>query len=90
MKKWLTAFFIQFPERKYTIRHIGVENMFDIFGNNTVFVYFDLKLTDRNGMKAANSGISVITIKGSKAVNEVIFLEVTDGDEYKRSWDDIV
>ena len=88
-KKWLEAFFEQFPQRKYTIKNIGVDNIFDMIGNNTVFVYFDLKLTNRNGMNATNSGISVITIKGAKAVKEEIFLEVTDGEEYKRSWGDI-
>jgi hypothetical protein len=54
-----------------------------------VFVYFDLELINVNGMNATNSGVSVITIKGAKAVKEEIFLKVTDGEEYKRSWGDI-
>jgi ketosteroid isomerase-like protein len=89
LKKWLVAFFKQFPHRKYTLRHIGVENIFDMIGNNTVLVYFDLELTNKDGMKATNSGVSVITIKGAKAIKEEIFLKVTDGEEYKSSWGDI-
>jgi hypothetical protein len=58
-------------------------------GNNTVFVCFDLKLTNRNGLRATNGGVSMITIKGGKAISEKIFLDVIDGGEYKRSWGDI-
>lgn len=89
-KNWLENFFAQFPKRKYTIQHIGVENIFDLFGNNTVFVNFDLELTNKDGMNATNSGVSLITIKWTKVVKEVIYLKTTDGDEYKRSWGDIV
>jgi hypothetical protein len=89
LRKWLEEFFTQFPQRKYTIRYIGIENIFDLIGDNTVFVYFDLELTNKEGMHATNSGVSVITIKGAKAVKEEILLKVIDGDEYKRSWGDI-
>jgi len=41
-KKWLEDFFKQFPRRKYTLNYIAVDNIFDMFGNNTVLVYFDL------------------------------------------------
>ena len=88
-KNWLEEFFRQFPQRKYTLNYIGVDNIFDMFGNNTVLVYFDLELINKDGMKATNSGVSVITIMGAKAVKEEIFLKVTDGEEYKRSWGDI-
>jgi hypothetical protein len=85
-EKWLREFFEQFPQRKYTLKQIGINDIFDLFGNNTVLVHFDLELTNKNGIKAVNSGVSVITIKGAKAVKEVIYLKDTDSKEYKNSW----
>ena len=85
-EKWLKEFFTQFPQRKYTLRQIAVNDIFDLFGNNTVLVHFDLELTNKDGIKAGNSGVSVITIKGAKAVKEVIYLKDTDSKEYKKSW----
>ena len=42
LRAWFEGFFAQFPHRKYTIKHIGLTNLFDVAGNNTVFVSFDL------------------------------------------------
>ncbi len=36
IKRWFEGFIRQFPERKFTIKHVGVENIFDIAGNNTI------------------------------------------------------
>ncbi len=89
VRAWFEGFFAQFPQRKYTIKHIGLTNLFDMVGNNTIFVCFDLELINRSQQRATNGGVSMITIRSGKAISEKIFLDVIDGDEYKRSWGDI-
>jgi ketosteroid isomerase-like protein len=89
IRAWFEGFFKQFPQRKYTIKHIGITNLFDMVGNNTVFVCFDLELMNRNQQQATNSGVSMFTIRHGKAISERIYLDVFDGDEYRRSWGDI-
>jgi ketosteroid isomerase-like protein len=89
VRAWFEGFFAQFPHRKYTIKQVGLTNLFDLLGNNTIFVVFELELVNRNQMKATNSGVSMITIRWGKAVSEKIFLDTIDGDEYRQSWGDI-
>ena len=89
VKRWFEEFIEQFPQRKFTIKHVGVENIFDVVGNNTIFVQLDLELTNKDGLNATNSAVSVIKIKGSKIIRVVDYLKTSDGDDYKRGWGDI-
>ncbi len=68
VKKWFEEFIKQFPQRKFTVKHMGVENIFDMAGNNTIFANLDLELTNKDRLNVINSAVSVIRIKGSKAV----------------------
>jgi len=86
VKRWFEGFIRQFPQRKFTVKHVGVENIFDIAGNNTIFAQLDLELTNKDGLKCTNSAVSMIKIKGTKIIYVKDFLEISDGDDYKRGW----
>jgi ketosteroid isomerase-like protein len=89
IKNWFGEFIRQFPQRKFILTHIGVENIFDMIGDNTISARWDLELTNKDGIKATNSGVTIIKIKGSKVIHCEDFLETSDGDDYKRAWGDI-
>lgn len=89
IKRWFGEFIRQFPQRKFTLNHIGVENIFDMIGNNTISVQWDLELTNKDGINITNSGVTIIKIKASKVVQGEDFLETSDGNDYKRAWGDI-
>jgi len=89
VRRWFEEFIKQFPQRKFTIKHVGVENIFGMVGNNTIFAQFDLELINKEGLKFTNSGVSVIKIKGTKIIHVEDILKISDGDDYKRGWGDI-
>ncbi len=89
VRKWFENFIQQFPQRKFTLNHIGVGNIFAIGGNNIISAQWDLELTNKDGIKATNSGVTLLTIRGSKVVQGEDFMNTTDGDDYKRAWGDI-
>jgi ketosteroid isomerase-like protein len=87
--KWFKNFIQQFPQRKFTLNHIGIGNIFAMGGNNIVSAVWDLELTNKDGLKAYNAGVTVLKISGSKIVQGEDFLRTADGDDYKRAWGDI-
>ena len=87
--RWFEEFISQFPQRKFTVRHVGVENILDMAGNNTIFAQLDLELTNKKGLKCTNCVVSMVKIKGSKIIYAKDFLEISDGDDYKKGWGDI-
>jgi hypothetical protein len=58
-------------------------------GNNTLFAQLDVELTNKDGQRAVNSGITMIQIKGAKVVRAEDFLRIIDGNDYKKGWGDI-
>jgi ketosteroid isomerase-like protein len=68
VRKWFEHFHEQFPQRKFTLKHLGVGNIFAIGGNNVVSAYWELELTNNTGLKFQNSGVTLLTIKESKVV----------------------
>jgi hypothetical protein len=58
-------------------------------GNNTLFVQLDLEFTNKDGFKGTNRGVSMIKIKRTKVIRVEDFLNIMDGDDYKRGWGDI-
>jgi ketosteroid isomerase-like protein len=89
VRKWYEKFIQQYPQRKFTLNHVGVGNIFAMGGNNVISAQWDLELTNKDGIKATNSGVTVLTIRGSKVVLGEDFMKTTDGDDYKRAWGDI-
>ena len=39
IKRWFEEFIKQFPQRKFTVKHVGVDNIFDMAGYNTLFAH---------------------------------------------------
>lgn len=89
LEKWFKEFIEQFPRRRFTINHVGVDSIFDMSGNNTLFVQLDLEFTNKDGFKGTNRGVSMIKIKRTKVIRVEDFLNIMDGDDYKRGWGDI-
>jgi ketosteroid isomerase-like protein len=89
VKRWFEEFIKQFPQMKFILKNVGVDNIFDMVGNNTIFAQWDLELTNKDGLKSTNSGVTVLKIKGSKVIHGEDFMTTIDGDDYKRAWGDI-
>ena len=89
VRKWFEKFQDQFPQRKFTLNHLGVGNIFALGGNNVIFAQWDLELVNKQGMSFSNSGVTLLTIKGAKVVQGQDFMTISDGDEYKKVWGDV-
>jgi ketosteroid isomerase-like protein len=89
VRNWYDNFFKQFPKRNFTLKHIAIDNIFDLVGNNTVIARWDLETTNKDGFKSSNSGVTVLKIKGSKVTFGEDFMKTTDGDDYRKAWGDI-
>ena len=85
IEKWFQNFMEQFPQIKFTLNNICVENLFDFVGTNVVAAHWDIDLTNRNGKEVQNSGITMINIKFGKAQLVIDYLFDT-GDKFKTAW----
>ncbi len=85
VKKWFQNFMEQFPEIKFTVRSVSVENIFDIVGTNVVMAHWDIDLTNRDGKVVHNSGVSIINIKFGKAYSVTDYIFDT-GDKFRTAW----
>jgi ketosteroid isomerase-like protein len=77
--------FEQFPELKITLTDIAVTNIFDFLGNNVVFTKWEADVTNRDGYRLQNSGITVMKIKRGKAVHVKQYIFDT-GEEFSKAW----
>jgi len=68
IQSWFTGFFQQFSRIQFELKHICVENLFDVSGNNTVIANWDIKLTNRHGLDVENSGVNLIRIRNRRVV----------------------
>jgi len=89
VRKWFENFQNQFPQRKFTLHHLGVGNIFALGGSNVISAQWDLVLVNKHGMSFSNSGVTLLTIKGAKVVQGQDFMTITGGDEYKKVWGDV-
>lgn len=82
---WFRNFFDQFPSIQFNIQDICVKNIFALSGTNVVAVHWNIELTNRNGRKGKNSGVTVINIKGGKVflIRDFIF---DLGENFKLNW----
>ena len=85
IEKWFTNFLDQYPKIKFTVKNICVDNVMDFVGTNVVAAHWDIDLTNRDGKKFKNSGVTVIEIKFGKALYVKDFLFNT-GATWKASW----
>jgi ketosteroid isomerase-like protein len=78
--KWME----RFPKINFTIKEIFVSNIFALGATNNIAVEWDIEEADREGQEFHNSGVTIIRVKGGKAVSikEYIF----DADSLKEAW----
>jgi ketosteroid isomerase-like protein len=86
VRKWFEHFLDQFPQRKFTVKHLGVGRIFALSGNNVVSANWDLELTDKAGLKFRERGVTLLEIKGAKVVRGEDFLSKSSGVEFTGMW----
>jgi len=68
IKGWFQKFVEQFPVSSFTVKNVCVANPFALGGTNVVAVEWDINVKNRDGEEFQNSGVTVISLKGRKAV----------------------
>ena len=73
--KWFTRFLDQFPKINIALKHVCIENLFDLSGTNVISAEYDNTVTNKDGQSFVYRGVSVITIKKGKtlSVRDYIF-----------------
>lgn len=85
VESWFRRFFEQFPTIEFKLRHVCMQNLFDLVGTNVGAVQWDVRLVNREGREGFNSGVTVVTLDGGKVVAARDF--ITDlGDNFRRNW----
>jgi ketosteroid isomerase-like protein len=82
---WYQRFFAQFPELRFAVKHIGVERIWDVTGNNVATAVWDIDLTNAAGERFQNSGVTVVTVRGGRVTRVVDYIFDT-GDAFRRAW----
>ncbi len=86
VRKWFEHFQEQFPEMKFTLKHLGVGSILALGGNNTITAYWELELTNKVKMKFHNSGVTLLSIIGAKVVRGEDFLSINSGENFTKVW----
>jgi len=73
-----------YPKINFTVKEVFVSNIFAMGATNNIAVEWDIALTNLEGKEFHNSGVSIMRVKGGKAVaiKEYIF----NTDLTKESW----
>jgi len=82
---WFRRFFEQYPTIRFDVQSICVANIFDLRGNNEVAVHWNIELTNQDGRVGENSGVTMVNIKGGKAVKAKDFI-FDLGDNFRVNW----
>lgn len=85
VESWFRRFFEQFPTIEFTVRHVCVQNIFDLVGTNVAAVQWDVRLINRDGREGHNAGVTMITLDGGKVVAARDFI-FDLGDNFRRNW----
>ncbi|GIV96904.1 MAG: hypothetical protein KatS3mg057_1561 [Herpetosiphonaceae bacterium] len=83
--RWFERFFEQFPTLRFTVHRVTVANLFDLVGNNVVATRWDVEVVNRDGWQGQNSGVTVTTLRGGKAVHIQDFIFDT-GPAFRTAW----
>jgi ketosteroid isomerase-like protein len=74
----LTNWMAHFPKITFTIKEIYVSNIFAIGATNNIAIEWEIAMTNLKGKEFHNSGVSIMRVKGGKAVAEKEYLFSTD------------
>jgi uncharacterized protein len=67
-----------FPKINFTIKEVFVSNIFTMGATNNIAVEWEIAMTNLKGKEFHNSGVSIMRVKGGKAVEEKEYLFSTD------------
>jgi ketosteroid isomerase-like protein len=86
IEEWFRKWLDQYPQARFTIKHICVQNIFDMVGNNHIAAEWDVTIKNKNGKEFLNSGVTTIHLKMGKAVliREYMF----DMDVVREGWEE--
>ena len=84
IEEWFRKFMEQFPQVKFTLKHICLQNIFDMTGTNHVAVEWEVSQKNRDGKEIQNSGVTTIALKMGKAV--LIKDYMFDIEKAKEAW----
>ena len=82
---WFQNFLEQFPKIQFDVQDICVRNIFAFTGNNVIAAHWNLQLTNKDGREGQNSGVTVITVRGSKVCQVKDFIYDL-GENFKLNW----
>ncbi|OUS26180.1 hypothetical protein A9Q99_19585 [Gammaproteobacteria bacterium 45_16_T64] len=68
VSRWFDNMMMQFPEIRFSVNHVCIENLFDMTGTNNVVAQWGVELTNKSGIKVENVGINLIKIRHRKVV----------------------
>ena len=75
----------QFPNLRLSPKHIAIDNILDMTGNNVVIMHWEADMTNNDGFRLLNSGVSVMTIKDRKVVHMQNFVFDTS-ENFRKAW----
>jgi len=64
MANWMA----HYPKINFTVKEVFVSNIFAMGATNNIAVEWDIALTNLKGKEFHNSGVSIMRVKGGKAV----------------------
>ena len=84
IREWFMKYIDQFPISSFNLKNVFVENIFALGGTNTIAVEWDVKLNNRDGEEFDNSGVTIISLKGGKAV--LVRDYISDLEVTRKAW----
>lgn len=87
IRRWFENLLRQFPQLKFTVHSVSVSNLFDLIGNNTAAVHWEVDFTNRDGYRLQYGGVAILTIKGGKVIEGTDFLFAMNS-RIERLWGD--
>lgn len=84
IREFYRHFFQTFPKTGVAVYHVGVENIFDLFGTNVIFTRFEVSTTNRNGVTFQQEGMQLINIERGKLT--LLHYFFFDTENLRRAW----
>jgi uncharacterized protein (TIGR02246 family) len=84
IEAWFRRFLEQYPQVRFMLRSVAVQNIFDLTGTNVVMAEWDFDATNREGTSIKNSGVTVIDVRRGRGVRVKDY--IFDHDALKKGW----
>ena len=84
VRAWFARMLQQYPEIAFTVKGVSVQNLFDLLGNNVAVAEWDIRVRRTDGEVYENTGVTVVRLRGGKAVAVRDFL--FDMDTVEEAW----